>query len=73
MQAGPVIFCSRCGFYSQTKLAKLQHECRGSPSTNGAKRRLEKLLKGRHPVSNESLGETELLDDPDRHWYLQLR
>ena len=57
-QAGPVIFCSRCGAYSRTRVQKLGLPCTGCGSHNLKKELMQGRLLGKY------LGEPQLLRKP---------
>ena len=57
----PVVFCRRCGCYTETNFVKLREDCLAEQSKQ--RRRLRAILGGRHPTKNEFLG---------RPWRLQL-
>ena len=57
MQCGIFVFCTKCGAYqSDKKSRKFEGECR-TPNSS-ARDRLNRLLKGKHPMTRE------LLDSP---------
>jgi len=53
---GAIVFCARCGAYSETKVVHLQDTCRGMPASGSAAFRLRRLLRGKHPVKGQDVG-----------------
>ena len=49
-QLGPVLLCRLCGGYARSRLNLLKDDCRGRPTSNGAKYRVNKFLAGWHPT-----------------------
>ncbi len=54
-ELGPdLVWCSRCGAYSSTKIYRLAHRCRGYPEKS-ARTRLMAINSGRHPITRRQL------------------
>lgn len=47
-----VVFCERCGVFTETHLRSLLQPCLGKPANPTAKSRLGRMSKGRHPVKD---------------------
>ena len=60
--SGSILLCTKCGGYSQHRLALLGRECRGARKRSAAAtRRINRFLSGRHPFFAEGLVGT--------HWH----
>ena len=58
------LFCQRCGAYTFSLTVRLHSACRGRPSGPSARRRLDALLQGKHPVTGVFLGLPQMLGEP---------
>ena len=54
MKAGSVLWCLRCGKYTESSLKGLKMRCEGRPANPS---RHNKLKQGRHPITGKYLGE----------------
>ena len=58
------MFCQRCGGYSFSRTVIFHSACKGKPSGSTAKRRLDRLMLGKHPVAGAFLSMPEALGEP---------
>ena len=50
--AGDFVFCTKCGAHSAVRTNGLSHSCLGGPASDSGRDRRNRLLKGRHPITN---------------------
>ena len=47
---GSIIFCTKCGAYSESRVKTMFRDCPGHRVAGGPKARLQRMLEGKHPT-----------------------
>ena len=56
LQTGALTWCRVCGAYSEKRIQQLLGTCTGPAGKGPRQSQLARLLRGRHPASNEVIG-----------------